>query len=238
MTRDRRLLELACKEVLMNIVKESKTISEKLTFFQKTLMYDMIREMEYNEVLSLLINKGEKITSEQKREFESKTKKTAKYSAAAMGGGIAAKRLKTLAAKAKIKAIDKKVGKGKLDYQVGKDLKSKLVKGKLKSFRLQKGGTRAGWKGAIGAVAALYLFRKLTDPCVRNNLGNKKAQLACRMEAIKKVVSVIKADMGKCAAAANPAKCKQKLGKELIKWRTKYQKLLIQYNQIARKKNK
>jgi hypothetical protein len=224
--RDSKLIELSCKEVLMKIVQESETIKEKLSFFQKTLLFDKIREMKYEDVISLLFNDGKKITTEQKREFESKTKRNAKYGVAGWAGrkiGMRAigGRPITLAGKTILKGAGKS---GRI---------SSIVDGKRKIGKL---GTKGGIRGALTAVAGLYLYRKLSDPCVRNNLTNKKAQIACKMEAIKKVISQIKSDMGKCSGTANPENCKKKLANELVKWQNKYQEHLVTFNKIERKK--
>jgi hypothetical protein len=206
MNKDSKLIELSCKEVLMGIVKESKSLDKKLSFFQKTLLFDKIKEMKYEKVIGLLFNKdGKEVTTEQKNEFESKTKKLAKYGTAAYVGA--------------------KLG------HVATGSKTKLIGG-YKTGKLAKGGI----KGAAAAIAGLFLYRKLSDPCVRKNLGNKQAQMACKMEAIKRVMSQIKSDMGKCSGAADPIKCKQKLSKELIKWQTKYQQYLVQLTQMKKKK--
>ena len=206
MNKDSKLIELSCKEVLMGIVKESKSLDKKLSFFQKTLLFDKIKEMKYEKVIGLLFNKdGKEVTTEQKNEFESKTKKLAKYGTAAYVGA-------------------------KLGHVVTGS-KTKLIGG-YKTGKLAKGGI----KGAAAAIAGLFLYRKLSDPCVRKNLGNKQAQMACKMEAIKRVMSQIKSDMGKCSGAADPIKCKQKLSKELIKWQTKYQQYLVQLTQMKKKK--
>lgn len=77
MTRDDKLLEISCKEMLMNIVKESESLNNKLTFFQKTLLYDKIREMSLNEVLSILY---------EQNPDETGGSKALKYGAAAAGG--------------------------------------------------------------------------------------------------------------------------------------------------------
>jgi hypothetical protein len=55
---DLKLFENSCKETLMTIVKESETLNKKLTFFQKTLLYDKIKEMSLHEVQSLLFEDG------------------------------------------------------------------------------------------------------------------------------------------------------------------------------------
>ncbi len=210
MTKDQKLIEIACKEFLMNIVKESEILNEKLSFFQKTLMYDRIREMSYNEILSLLINNGKKITTEQKEEFESKTKKIAKYGAAGYVG--------------------RKIGMRAIGKAPIKVLGKKVMSGGKKTQKIGLLGTKGGIRGALGAVAGLYLFRKLSDPCVRHNIGDSKGQAACKLEACKKVINQIKSDMSRCNKTENPTKCKSKLNSELIKWQTRYQQYLIQKN--------
>lgn len=56
--KDLKFFENACKETLMDIVKESESLNKKLTFFQKTLLYDKIKEMSLHEVTSLLFEDG------------------------------------------------------------------------------------------------------------------------------------------------------------------------------------
>jgi len=225
MNKDSKLIELSCKEVLMSIVKESKSLDKKISFFQKTLLFDKIKEMKYEKVIGLLFNKnGMEVTTEQKNEFESKTKKIAKYGAAGyVGRKIGLNRI----GGAPIKVLGKtlKKGKGGLgDYAGYGQRKSGLL------------GTKGGLTGAAAAIAGLFLYRKLSDPCVRKNLGNKQAQVACKMEAIKKVIAQIKSDIGKCSGAADPIKCKKKLSSELIKWQTKYQQYLVQLTQMKKRK--
>jgi len=215
MSNDSKLIELSCKEFLMGVVKESTVLDEKLSFFQKTLLFDKIKEMDYNTVISLLFNDGKEITSEQKREFESKTKKVAKYGAAALVGrqaGLA------------------KIGKASFPL---------ITKGKPMSQRnIGKLGTKGGIRGALAGIGAMYLYRKLSDPCVRHNLGNKEAQLACKSAAANKVATQIKNNMAQCSNAANPEKCKQKLSKEAIRWQTKFQQNLVASNKQPRKQSK
>lgn len=247
MNKDSKLIELSCKEVLMGIVKESKSLDKKLSFFQKTLLFDKIKEMKYEKVIGLLFNKGVEVTSEQKREFESKTKRAAKYGAAATVGaygiqkgiqyGRSGKAAKDLLTPAVVGKPGSRAYAKSIKYAKANKPSFKAIRGAAKELR-KSGAIKkpAGWKAALGAVAGLYLYRKLSDPCVRKNLGNKQAQMACKMEAIKKVVSQIKSDIGKCSGAADPIKCKKKLSSELIKWQTKYQQYLVQMNQS--KKNK
>ena len=105
MNKDSKLIELSCKEVLMNIVKESKSLDKKLSFFQKTLLFDKIKEMKYEKVIGLLFNEGVEVTSEQKREFESKTKRAAKYGTAAVAGSYGAKKVSDIITNKKLNAL-------------------------------------------------------------------------------------------------------------------------------------
>lgn len=237
MDKDSKLIELSCKEVLMDIVKESETLNEKLSFFQKTLLYDKIREMKYEDVISVLFNDGKQITTEQKREFESKTKKIAKYGTAATLGTYGIRKAHQVGQSIKMaKNLNPKaVAAIKSNPKSFKNVKNSLgtIKDTAKNLRRAPGGIKkiSRGKAAIAAVAGLFLYRKLTDPCVRKNIGNKQAQNACKAAAIKKVTERIRMDMGKCAnASADPAKCKAKLSKELSKWNAKYQSYLIQLN--------
>lgn len=204
-SNDSKLIEISCKEFLMDIVKESVKLNNKLSFYQKTILYDKIKEMKYEKVIGLLFNEGVEVTSEQKREFESGMGKYTKYAVAG--------------------AVGRKLG------HVATGSKTAFFGG-YKTGQMAKGGI----KGALAGVAALFLFRKLSEPCVRQNLGNKPAQLKCRMEAIKRVISQIKSDIGKCSGAKDPIKCKQKLNNELIKWKTKYEQLLVELTKYNRKK--
>ena len=206
---DSRLIELSCKEVLMNIVKESEVLDSKLSFFQKTILFDKIREMKYVDVLSLMFNEGKVMTAEQVRTFESKTKRAAKYGLAA-GAGRKAGHIAT------------KTGGLKVPFGPTLIKKPGLAKGSP-----VLGGKKGGFIGAAAAVAGLYLYRKLSDPCVRKHLGNKAAQNLCKAEAVKKVIARITADMAKCGTAKDPAKCKAKLNAELIKWKKKYQEYMV-----------
>ena len=51
-----KLLEITCKEFLMEIVRDSNVINSKLSFFEKILLYDKIREMETKDVISIILN--------------------------------------------------------------------------------------------------------------------------------------------------------------------------------------
>lgn len=244
MGRDRKLIEMACREFLMNVVQESDVLNEKLTFHQKAMLYDKIMDMKYVDMISVLVNNGKKITTEQKREFESKTKKAAKYGATATVGTYGVRKA-AVYGKAAVKA-GKDMGKDLKNfkkYTSGKKVPLSQYPGALKrmaqdtrSYVKAGGIKKPGWKkSTIAAVGLLYLYRKLTDLCARKHIGNKEAQMRCKMDGIKKITNEIKSNISKCESTSNPAKCKQKLNAELIKWQTKYQKNLVSVNQLKRK---
>ena len=80
---DKKLFEISCKEMLMEIVKESHIINNQLTFSQKILLFDKIKEMSLNEIVPLLF--------QEVREIESKDQRDTKYGAAITAAAIAAK---------------------------------------------------------------------------------------------------------------------------------------------------
>jgi len=78
----------------------------------------------------------------------------------------------------------------------------------------------------MSALAGMFLYRKLSDPCFRKHPTDKNARLMCSAEAIKKVMGQIKGQMGQCAEASDPIGCKKKLQGELTKWNQKLQTVM------------
>ena len=66
MNKDSKLIEVSCKEHLMNVVKESKNLDKKLSFFQKTLLYDKIKDTIYDDALVLQGKNGFVATTKSK----------------------------------------------------------------------------------------------------------------------------------------------------------------------------
>lgn len=182
MTRDDKLLELSCKEMLMHIVKESKELDKKLTFFQKTLLYDKIKEMSLNEVLSILFEQNPEETTGSRN---------LKYGAAAVGGMMAGQKLASMAAKS--------AGKGWL--------KSKFAGG--------------GMTGAAAGMGLLFLFRKISDPCVRQHIGDRLSQYECQAAAARRVIDQIRANMQDCYNAEDPMGCRNRLHRQMLMWQNK-----------------
>lgn len=218
---DQKIMEMACKDYLLAAVTNSKKLRELITFSDQVALAEHIMAMSYKDAVSALMFEGKEITNEQIRDFESKTKKGLKYGAAAVAGGVGTKMA--------YNAAVKKWGIGKATT-LGHKVASKVLNtGNLK-------------RGIILGVGLLYLYRKLSDPCVRQSLKlknikqRKLVQHQCQAEACKKVISKLQADIGKCAGANSPVKCKEKIEKELIKWKKRYQKETVKIAQIKSKK--
>lgn len=257
---DNKVLELACKEMLMKIVKESKTLDKKLNFYQKILLLDKIKEMSYPTVVNLLFNEQDDVDAKKLPEYENKIKKSAKYGAAGYLGrkvgqktidrAVSGKEVKVFGKEiikkrktikdlenlrkqlfSKIEKIENKKLSEKLKNQLKKvDLKLEKIKtkqiAKINPSAISKAKTglgtgvvkHKGKLGILGGVGALYLYRRLSDPCVRKNIGNKEGQNLCKIMAVEKVISNIKSDISNCKKAKNPEKCKKILYNSLQTW--------------------
>ena len=200
---DKKLFEICCKEELMRIVQESQSLNKKLTFFQKTLLYDKIKEMPLSEVLSILKEKDD----------ESKTSKVAKYG---LAGYLGRKVGKRAIGGAPIKALGYELVPGRTTKIGSTGNPRKKVTVQSRKFG-KLGAVKGGIRGALAGVAALFLFRKLSDPCVRQNLMNKEGQKKCKAAAARKVIAQIQKDMKACNNAPNPTACRAKLSKNLEK---------------------
>lgn len=207
---DKKLVESACKKVLLRAVMESDIIAKKLTIDQHAELCEKVLEMKYHEVLPLLFGDNPLSVNEREemRDYESKFKKGTKY-ALAMAAGRKAGHIATGSKAAKVFG----------GYKPG----------------LAKGGI----KGAILGAGAYYLYRKLSDPCRAKAAlasGPKKAMIKhqCQAEAAKRVISQINSQISQCDGTHNPAKCKAKLNKELVIWKKRLQQELISLAQSKR----
>jgi hypothetical protein len=192
---DKKILEISCKEMLMEIVKDSNLINKQLTFEQKVLLYDYIQALPLKEISELLLYEG------SPREVETPDERDTKYGAATTGGGIAG-------------------------FKAAKLLRSTKSKGII--------------AGAVIGTGALFLFRKLTDKCFKENIGKvltprkrKIATLECRLEAIRNVIEKLHEDFEKCdSLAPNQEKCKDKISMEIQKWRSKAQEHIVAISKL------
>jgi hypothetical protein len=86
---------------------------------------------------------------------------------------------------------------------------------------------------------ALYIFRKLKDPCERQcfrkwPLSTKRGicKAECEVDAARKVVQDLRTELAKCRQFLNPKKCEKRLMKEYMKWTKRMQKALIKLRKI------
>ena len=86
---------------------------------------------------------------------------------------------------------------------------------------------------------ALYIFRKLRDPCERQcfrklPMSTKRAicKAECQVDSARKVVQTLRTELAKCRQFLNPRKCEKKLMKEYTKWTDRMQKALIKLRAI------
>lgn len=96
---------------------------------------------------------------------------------------------------------------------------------------------------AIGMVV-LYLYRKFTDPCIRQCYRtiptpskHKSCKAKCELDAIQKIVRDLKVEMSKCKGMSNPIKCEQKLTKQFYNWNKKLQKAIVKYREASAGEN-
>jgi hypothetical protein len=105
---------------------------------------------------------------------------------------------------------------------------------------LKAKGLKAGvLAGPPLGMFALYIFRKLRDPCEREcfrklPLSTKRAicKAECQVDAARKVVQDLRSEIAKCRQFLNPRKCEKKLMKEYDKWTTRMQKALVKLRAI------
>ena len=93
-------------------------------------------------------------------------------------------------------------------------------------------GPAAAVLGAGIATTALYLYRRLTDPCREkaSKFEGKKKKLAyhqCKAEASKKVINRLIDGMSDCRLARDPQKCLEKMQKNIDKWKQVYQDQIV-----------
>jgi hypothetical protein len=101
-----------------------------------------------------------------------------------------------------------------------------------------------GLKAAVLAgpplgMFALYIYRKLKDPCEREcfrkmPLSTKRqiCKAECEVDAARRVVQDLRTELAKCRQFLDPKKCEKRLMKEYMKWTKRMQKALIKLRKI------
>jgi len=105
---------------------------------------------------------------------------------------------------------------------------------------LKAKGLKAGvLAGPPLGMFALYVFRKLRDPCERQcfrklpmSTRRSICKAECQVDAARKVVQDLRSQLAKCRQFLNPKKCEKKLFKEYDKWTKRMQKALIKLRAI------
>jgi len=208
---DKKLVESACKKVILKAVMESETLKKKLTIEEHTKLCEKVLELKYHEALPLLFGDNPLTVNEREemRDYESKFKKGVKYTAAA--------------------AVGRKVG------HIATGSKALKVFGGYKP-----GMAKGGIKGALLGAGAYYLYRKLSDPCrakaAMAPTPHKKLEVKhqCQAEAAKRIIAQLNKQLSQCDSANNPAKCKSKIQGEIITWKKRLQQELISLAKVKR----
>lgn len=261
MSNDSKLIEEVTKIMLLDIVKESKILKKKLSLSEIIEVGRFVTQLPYHESVRLLLGL-DKITTEQVKKYESKTKRNAKYTAAGIAGGTAlrraygvrtgqalfsdihpddaraAKRAKWLkkmenpnmpdAPKLKkVSHVKGTINKAKASASnIGKNASynTKVITKNVGKKLAPKSAFGAGVKGAAAAMGALYLYRKLSDPCERK-FFNKEGKIACKKAAIQKVIGQLNSQMKQCGNTSNPQKCVAKYRKDITTWQNRLREL-------------
>jgi hypothetical protein len=83
------------------------------------------------------------------------------------------------------------------------------------------------------AIFVYYMFRKLTDPCYQACIGKffgeakRVCRYRCQVEANRKIVQDIRAEISKCQSQSNPIICEKKLRSQYVKWSKKLQEQIV-----------
>jgi|GEM_PF-4763543 len=201
---DKRLFELACREYLMDVVNKSKYLKEHLSLIEHAKVYNWTKnKASYKQLLEVIIRE---LTDKPVDEKAIKMFETLVVSLAELKPGY---RWPWQGASKAAKSAGGKV----LDVMT-----------KERHLHPIKAAKKVAITAAI-IIGAIYLFKKLMDPCVRQCRGNSDCIRDCRSNAIKKSIANLQSHLPNCAQTPNPAKCQAKIKKEIAKWNEKLTKL-------------
>jgi len=80
--------------------------------------------------------------------------------------------------------------------------------------------------GAVAGMGLMYLYKKLSDPCVRAHIGNSVAQSECKIAAIRRIQQEIKVNMNQCSTSPNPVECRTKYYADYDMWESRIRELM------------
>lgn len=208
---DSKVMKEACRDYVLASVINSEKLKQKIKPDGQVKLCEYVMEMSYKNLLSVIFHDGAAITVKEAREDEGKIKKLFKY-------GIAG-------------AIGRKVGKTVIGGKPFTVFNKELVKGAKTGTKYGRFGAtvKGGLRGALSGVAVLYLFRKLTDPCVRASKGSSQKKYQCYSAASSKILQTLAREKNRCSKTTDPAKCREKIKKEFTKW----QKIHLKNKKLA-----
>lgn len=192
---DKKLLVECCKIVLSkeaDLARENDVITES----QFVKLEKKIDSLSDNRVL-LLIFKEAKIP-----EFDSDESKAMKYSAALVGGSMAAKSLKNT-------KLGKKIGVSELG-----------------------GAAIASLALFIFRKAMNPCVRQAVTLKGKGLRERRVHVHQCQADAIKKVIVTLVPKLSACAAAKNPSKCHHDIEKVLDHWKQKYHEEILKISKL------
>ena len=126
-----------------------------------------------------------------------------------------------------------------LDEAGIRDFEGKMKKALKYGLAILAGGAFGLVTLSALAVATLYMYRAVNDPCWRaclkktfkSGAEKKVCKYNCIVSACQSIVKSIKAEKSKCKGTKSPLKCEKKLDKEYIKWSKKLQQNLVKLQQ-------
>lgn len=198
---DKKLFEQVCRSYVLDTISASKYLRARLPLLEHAKIYDWTKnKASYNQVVSLIISEGDNkpVPKEAIAEFES----VVAYLVEDEKEGAGTKFLKFMT-------------KERHPHL------PKLPKGHRYPWQ---GPTKFLKKAALvtaAIVAAYYLYKKISDPCIRQCKLNKECIKTCRVTAISKTISNLQSQLPNCQHTPDPAKCEAKIKKEIAKWNDK-----------------
>ena len=196
---DKKLFESVCREYVLDNINKSKYLRVRLPLIEHAKVYEWTKnKASYNQVLSVILSEesGEAITKESIQEFEN-----------LVASIVEAKPEYTWPPFKKAPAAIGRAGKAVGRFMSKERHPVKFMK-------------KVAIATAI-AIAALYLYKKLSDPCIRQCKTDRDCIKKCRLDAINKTINGLRNQMSACKDTANPVKCETKVKKEISKWQDK-----------------
>jgi len=212
---NKKIFELACRDYVMDVVNESKYLRSRLNLIEHAKIYDWVKNRaSYNQLASIIISEeanGE-VTSKMILEFENTAKSCCENFM--LNEGLEG---------TKYIVPDPKAGRQEEEYgKYGKGYHGMPFKGKGRAFGkfMTKERHPLRFLGKVAGViaiilAARYLVKKLSDPCVRKCYGDPACVKTCKIEALNKGINELRTHMTTCKNTPNPEKCQKKIQKEI-----------------------